>query len=283
MVLTLAIVSSLSLGLADYLAGVTLRRDGRQDAALTYTTVGFAVGLAVVVAALPIARVDVFSANDVAWSIAAGVAFGISLPLIMIGMARGPIAVVAPVLGLTSLAVPAIAGPLLGDQLSQPEVAGLLIAFPAAAMVATASHASKDALPLPKALTVAVTAGAFLGAAAVFFGRTSTESGIGPGVVAQLTGLLLLISFGAFARRLFRPSRAALRIGALVGFLSGLAVVLSVLAYQRGPVAIVAAVIGLAPGPTVVFAWWLMGEKINRIQLGGFALGVAAVVLFAVG
>jgi drug/metabolite transporter (DMT)-like permease len=283
MVLALAIVSSLALGLADYLAGVTLRRDGRQETALTYSILGFAIGLVVVVAAIPAAPIDSFSGHDVGWSIVAGVAFGVSVPLIMVGMARGPIAVVAPVLGLTSMAVPAIAGPLLGDQLSGFEVAGLLIAFPAAAMVATAPHSSDNAFPIGRALLVAISAGAFLGAAAVFFSRTGTESGIGPGVVAQLTGLLLLVGVGLSAGRLLRPRRDAVKVGALVGLLSGLAVSLSVLAYQRGPVAIVAAVIGLAPGPTVVFAWWLMNEKINRVQLAGFALGAAAVVLFAVG
>jgi drug/metabolite transporter (DMT)-like permease len=283
MVLALAIASSLSLGLADYLAGVTLRRDGRQEAVLTYTTVGFAVGLLVVVAAIPAAPIESFSACDIGWSIAAGAAFGVSVPLIMVGMARGPIAVVAPVLGLTSLAVPAIAGPLLGDQLSGLEVAGLLIAFPAAAMVATAPHSSDNAFPIGTALLVALAAGAFLGGAAVFFGRTSTESGIGPGVVAQMTGLVLLIGVSLSTGRLLRPKRDAVGVGAVVGLLSGLAVFLSVLAYQRGPVAIVAAVIGLAPGPTVVFAWWLMNEKINRVQLAGFVLGAAAVLLFAVG
>jgi drug/metabolite transporter (DMT)-like permease len=283
MVLALAIASSLSLGLADYLAGVTMRRDGRRDAALTYTTVGFAVGLLVVVAAIPAAPIESFSARDIGWSIAAGAAFGVSLPLIMVGMARGPIAVVAPVLGLTSLALPAIAGPLLGDRLSDLEVAGLLIAFPAAAMVATAPQTAEDAFPIAKALSIAIAAGLFLGAAAIFFGRTDTASGIGPGVVAQLTGFLLLVAVGLGTKRLFRPKRDALPIGAVVGVLSGLAVFLSVLAYQRGPVAIVAAVIGLAPGPTVMFAWWLMNERISRLQVAGFALGVAAVILFALG
>lgn len=283
MVLGLAIAASLSLGVADYLAGVALRRDGRTNAALTYTAVAFGAGLLLVVLAIPFASIERFSAADVGWSVAAGTAFGLSLPLLMVGMARGPIAVVAPVLGLTSLAVPAVAGPLLGDSLSNLELLGLLITFPAAAMIALNPHPTENALTTGGAVVVAVTAGGLLGSAAVFFGRTSTDSGIGPGAVAQLTGLLLLLGLGSISGRIVRPRRGATEAAVFVGLLSGFSVVLSVLAYQRGPVAIVAAVIGLAPGPTVALAWILMKERITMVQFGGFAFGVAAVVLFAVG
>ncbi len=283
MVLTLAITSAVSLGVADYLAGVTLRRDGRTDAALSYTTIASMLGSVFVLAALPLAPPEAFGRADLGWAIAAGIAFGVALPLLMVGMARGPIALVAPVFGLVSLAVPAIVGPLLGDELSQAEFFGLLLAFPAAGLVAITPHRTEDAMPVGQALLLASAVGALLGAAAVFFGRTATDSGIGPAVVAQITATALLFGTGIVSGRLLRPRRQGLGPAAGVGTLSALAVLLSVLAYQRGPVAIVAAVIGLAPGPAVLLAWLLISERINRLQLLGFAFGVAAVVLFAVG
>lgn len=217
------------------------------------------------------------------WAMAAGVGFGIALPLLMIGMARGPMAIVAPVIGLTSLSVPAIVGPLLGDELSGLEVAGLLLAFPAAALVALSPHRSENAFPVEQALAIAAASGCLLGASAVFYGQTSTESGIGPGVVSQVTSLVLLLVIGLATRRLIRPTRKALPLAAWVGILSGVATLTSVVAYQRGPVAVVAAIIGLAPGPAVVLAWLVAHEKIGRVQLIGFAFGIAAVILFAIG
>ena len=68
-----------------------------------------------------------------------------------------------------------------------------------------------------------------------------------------------------------------------MGTLTAFAVFMSVLAYQRGPVAIVAAVIGLAPGPTVLLARMVADERIRALQMFGFGLGVVAVVLFALG
>lgn len=283
MVLALAVAASLSLGAADYLAGATLRRDGRDSAALTYTTAMLAVGLVVVVAAMPAVPFAAFSRADLLWSIGAGAAFGVAFPLLMYGMARGPIAVVAPVLGLTSLVVPAIVGPLLGDRLSTPEVIGLIITLPAAVLIGFDPHDSEDAMPLALAVSVAMAAGALLGASAIFFGRTSTDSGIVPGIVAQLTGFALLAGIAGAAGRFVRPTRTALRTVAAAGGLSGLAVVLTVVAYQRGPVAVVAAVIGLAPGLTVVLAWRLIGERINRLQIVGLLLGASAIFAFALG
>ena len=283
MVLWFAISSALSLGVADYLAGATLRRDGRTDSTLIYTTVGALFGAVIVLLALPLAPPDAFTSEDLLWSMAAGVSVGLALPLLMIGMARGPMSVVAPVLGLVSLAVPAIAGPLLGDQLSGFEIAGLLVAFPAAGLVSLSDHTGNNAAPIPQAIAIAAAAGVLFGSTAVFFGQTNTASGIAPGVISQMTAAALLLCATVLMRKVMRPRKDALLAAIGVGVLTALAVFLSVLAYQRGPVAIVAAVIGLAPGPTVLMAWLLAHEKVAWIQLMGLGFGAAAVILFAAG
>jgi drug/metabolite transporter (DMT)-like permease len=283
MVLVLAIGSALSLGVADYAAGETLRRDGRTGSALTYTSLASLVGVVVVLSAVPIARPEVFTSGDVLWAVGAGSSVGVALPLLMVGMARGPMAVFAPVLGLTSLAVPAVAGPILGDPLSPLELVGLVVAFPAAGLMAAHSNRNHNAPAPVRALGLALLTGALLGCAAVSFGQTHPASGIGPAVVAQLTSTTLLFCVVIGGRRLIRPVTAAVVPMVSVGVLSAVAVLLSVVAFQRGPVAIVAAVIGLAPGITVILAWFLAHEMINRIQLIGFGLGVGAVILFAVG
>ena len=273
----------MSLGVADFVAGATVRRDSRPNAAMVYTAIAAGTGAIVALLTLPIARPEVFATADVFWAMGAGVSIGIALPLLMVGMGRGPMAIVAPVIGLTSLAVPAIVGPLLGDVLSGLEVAGLLLAFPATALVAMSPHRSDHALPVPRALAIAALSGSLLGTSAVFYGRTATESGIGPGVVSQVTATLLLLGIGLVSRRLIRPTRSALPLAVWVGVLSGFATLTSVLAYQRGPVSIVAAIIGLAPGPAVVLAWLVANERIGRLQIIGFAVGVLAVILFAIG
>lgn len=283
MALTLAVGCALLVGVADFLAGVTLRRDGRHSAALAYTAAGSTVGVVIVVAALPLARPEHLAGADVAWAMAAGGCLGVALPLLMLGMARGPIAIVAPVIGLMSLAVPAAAGPLLGDRLSSFDVGGLILALPAAALVATPVDGPRGGPDVLPAVALATLVGGLLGAAAVFFGQTNEASGIGPAVVAQVTATALLLAVGALSGRLVRLRRAAVGPAVAVGALSVLAAASSVLAFQRGPVAVVAAVIGMAPGITVGLAWLVSHERIGRLQAVGFTLGAVAVVLFALG
>lgn len=283
MALSLAVACALLVGVADYLAGVTLRRDGRHAAALAYTAMGSAVGVVILAAALPLARPEHLAGADVAWAIGAGACFGIALPLLMLGMARGPIAIVAPVIGLMSLAVPAVVGPLLGDNLTGFDIVGLILALPAAAMVASPPDGRRGGPDVLPAVALATLVGGLLGAAAICFGQTSEASGIGPAVVAQVTATVLLLVVGALSGRLMRLRGPAVRPAVAVGVLSVLAAASSVLAFQRGPVAVVAAVIGMAPAVTVGLAWLVTHERIGPLQGIGFTLGATAVVLFALG
>ena len=231
MVLLLAITSSISLGVADYLSGVTLRNDGRAESALTYTALATALGAAIALLALPVLTPDAFTARDGWWAAAAGGCLGVALPLLMVGMSRGPIAIVAPVLGLVSLAVPATLGPLLGDELSGLEVVGLLLAFPAAALVAlTPAQGGGNRLPVSRALGIAILSGGFLGGAAICYGQTSAASGIGPGVVSQATAAALLVVIARLWGRWLRPTLRGMKPAAGFGALSGVGTVLSVLA-----------------------------------------------------
>jgi drug/metabolite transporter (DMT)-like permease len=283
LVLSLAIASALALGITDFLAGATLRRDGRQQTALVYSLIASVLGAVLVVAALPLAFPEEFTANDLMWSIIAGIAIGVALPILMVGMARGPAGVVAPVLGLVTLAIPAVAGPLLGDQLSGWEIVGIAMAFPAAVLVSLSKHETDTTAPVRQAIAMGAAAGAGFGTAAVCFGQTSTAAGIAPGVVAQATTALILFAATLGMRRMVKPQREASKLAGAVGVLTAVAMFLSVLAYQRGPVAVVAAILGLAPGVTVLLAWLLTREKFSALQGMGFALGILAVVFFAVG
>lgn len=283
MTLALAATCALLLGAVDYLSGVTLRRDGRHEAALSYTALGSLVGLVLVLASWPLARPEHVARADVLWAVAAGVSIGMALPLLMVAMARGPMAIVAPVIGLVSLAVPAVAGPILGDVLTGWDVVGLLLALPAAGLVATLPESDATEGAASAAVALSLLAGTLLGSAAIFFGRTGQESGIGPAVVAQMTATLLLLVSVVVTGRMVRLRRSGVVPAVAMGVLNVLAVLSSVLAFQRGPVSVVAAIIGMGPGVTVVLAWLVAHERIGRRQMMGFALGSVAVVLFAVG
>jgi uncharacterized membrane protein len=67
----------------------------------------------------------------------------------------------------------------------------------------------------------------------------------------------------------------------LVGCLSVTATLLYFLATHTGLLTIVAVLASLYPGITVLLAWFLLGERITRVQRVGLALCAIAVTAIA--
>ena len=59
------------------------------------------------------------------------------------------------------------------------------------------------------------------------------------------------------------------------------AVISIVIAFQRGNVAVVAAMLGFAPVTTMTLAWRVYNESVRRWQWVGAAMAAAAIILFA--
>ncbi|NDH87355.1 MAG: hypothetical protein EBY61_01660 [Actinobacteria bacterium] len=60
------------------------------------------------------------------------------------------------------------------------------------------------------------------------------------------------------------------------------AIIASTIAFQRGNVAVVAAILGFAPAATIAIAWRFDGEQVRRWQWLGVGLAIATISLFAV-
>ena len=77
--------------------------------------------------------------------------------------------------------------------------------------------------------------------------------------------------------------RAPWRLALGAGVLDVGATTLLLVAVRTGQIALVAPVASLAPGFTVVNAWWYLHEKASRIQLAGLVLALLGLALIAVG
>ena len=76
-------------------------------------------------------------------------------------------------------------------------------------------------------------------------------------------------------------SRDVRRFGLLVGLIDIGAVISIVIAFQRGNVAVVAAMLGFAPVTTMALAWRVYNESVRRWQWVGAAMAAAAIILFS--
>ena len=76
------------------------------------------VGLVVAVGYILVFPAEAFTREDLLWSVGAGVFSSGARPLLYMAMERGPIVVAAPTIGVVSLVVPAVVGPLTGASLA---------------------------------------------------------------------------------------------------------------------------------------------------------------------
>jgi len=77
-------------------------------------------------------------------------------------------------------------------------------------------------------------------------------------------------------------SKVGIASGTLTGFFAGIANIAVFMALRTGKASLVFPVTSLYPAVTVLLAVIILRERMNRIQLGGVALAVIAIVILSV-
>lgn len=272
------------LGVGDFFAGLGGRRSEHAGAAMSIAWVASVVGAAVAGVFVLVVQPAAFGRSDLLWSLAATVFVSLARPLLYLGMERGPIVVFAPVLSIVSLVVPAVIGPLTGQELAGLELAGVLIAFPAVLLIVGGGELSLGALVHSRsALVLGAVTGALIGGASLCFARIDPDAGAMPAFISQL-GAMVMIPVITRPIQPMAPLDPVVRNhGALIGAIDIVAIIASVIAFQKGNVAVVAAIMGFAPAITIALAWRVFHERVRGWQWVGSAAAAVAVLLFAVG
>ena len=270
------------LGVGDFFGGVGGRRINHPGAVVSIAWVASCVGAVVAGAFVLVFPPAGFGRTDFYWTLVALVFAGTVRPLLYFSMERGPMAVVAPTFSLVSLVVPAVVGPLTGDALSGPELTGVVIAIPAVLLIASDGKLpTSKALWSGEALALGCLVGGLLGCLSLTFAQISPDAGAMPAFLTQLGSVALIPLLAKPFRMMAAISREVSRFGVLVGLIDIGAVISMVIAFQRGNVAVIAAMLGFAPVTTMILAWRVYNEAVRRWQWAGAALGAAAIILFS--
>lgn len=279
----LALMSSLSWGVADFMGGLASRRVG----SLRVLTVSYPAGGVLITAAALIVIPGQLSVASLWIGVAAGAVGAIAMGLLYAALSRGQMGIVSPITAVLSGAVPVVVGLLLGESLSTIAVIGMVVAAAAVVLVSRESGPHRKT-PL-SAIALAVGSGMAIGAYLSVLGTAADDSGIwvatiGRWVSSVLVAVALLISLrravgASGAPRAAFPWGMALAAGAL----DAMANAIFQLAAQRGLLAIVAVIGSLYPAATVVLARYLLHEHLSRLQLTGVALALFAAGALALG
>jgi drug/metabolite transporter (DMT)-like permease len=242
--------------------------------------VGFAGSL--LLAALTTATV---AGHDLVLGVAAGVCSVFGLALLYRALARHAAGVVAPIAAVVGAIVPVTWGLLRGERPSVITLVGVVLAISAGALIGRETGATQGGWAGGAAL--AAVAGFALGASLVFFAETGTESGMWPVFASRAAAAVLVWTVAVILVVRDRPPRLptgrTVGVAAAAGALDVAGTALLLLAVRRGLIVVVAPIAALAPGFTVLWAWALLRERLQRVQRVGIVIALVGLVLVSIG
>lgn len=268
------VLGAISFGAGDFLGALAARRAG----ALIVVAGAHGVGLIALLVGAAIVRPPLPGADAIAIGLAAGVAGVVGLAALYRGMTLGSMGLVTSLAGAGSLAVPLLAGALLGASVTPLQLIGVGAAAGAAA---AASGASTDELGRRSLLLAA--------AAAVGFGAWYVLVDIAARAGDPLWALVFsrlgssVIAAAVTLARGFNRATVPVRIVVAAGLFDVGGNVFYVVARDVMPIGLAAALVGVYPVITMLLARFVLGEHLPRLGQLGVGLALLGIVLISVG
>ena len=283
MAIVLGLLTAILFGAGDFFGGLSTKR----VSVVAVIALAHVIGLiGSTIAAVFIA--DEFLTDDFVIGAIAGIAGGIGLALLYRGLARGPMAVVAPLTAITSAAVPAIWGVAQGESFSTLAWVGIAVAGIAIVLTSLPDDRISGASLTSQVIIEALAAGAFFGVLFILFDETSSTTAPWPVVGSRLATASLLMVWLLLARRgelqaVRNSATKTLPLIALTGLFDTGSNILFLIATQIGDLTIVAVLSSLYPASTVILARLVLAEAMTRLQLAGLVAALTATALIALG
>ena len=287
----LGLLTALTYGAADFFAAIA----SRKVRVVVVTAVASLSGLIVLLLLLPFLG-GTFSEQAIFWGLMGGFSSVVALLALYASLALGPISIISPLGALVSAIVPAAIGvALLGESFSilgWVAIALALVAVVLVGFVPPSSNSGKEVLmPKPRAIVLAIIAGAGIGIAVTSLARSPADSGIAPIIVMRTTAALLLGSIVLIG--LLRGQKAAAEGNtqalttkvwltvAGAGVLDAGANIFFTLASRSGTLTVVGVLTALYPLGTILLARLVLKEHVANTQKVGIAISLTASLLLA--
>jgi uncharacterized membrane protein len=285
MVILLGLAAAVLYGSGDFLGGTATRRAH----VLAVLAVANTAAVIVTLAAAALSP-DSASLAGLAWGISAGLTGGLGLIIFYVGLATGPMSVVAPVSGLVSTVLPVAAALAEGERPGASVYAGALLCLVAVVLASSAGDTS--AVPGPgrpgrgRAIAYGIASGALFGLFFLLI-RNAGQSGafwpVAAGRIGELA--IVLIAAAVLGRGLLPRGTSALPLlaaAAGAGVIDVVANICYVAATRTGMFGLAVVLASLYPGVTVLLARVVLGERLRWVQRAGLALAAIGILLVAV-
>ena len=291
MVIFLGLAAAVLYGSGDFLGGMATRKLPVLPVLLLADAAGLIVALVVAVMSP-----GTIALAGLAWGISAGLIGGVGLIIFYIGLATGPMSVVAPVAGLVSTVLPVGAALVGGERPGVGVYAGAVLCLVAIVMTSSAGDggggggsagaAAGAARPgRGRAIAYGAVAGAAFGLFFLLI-RNAGESGeFWPVAAGRIGELAVVLIAAAVLRRSLSPGGADVRLllaAAGAGVIDVVANICYVAATRTGAFGLAVVLASLYPGFTVLLARVVLGERLRWVQRAGLALAAIGILLVTV-
>lgn len=266
------ILSALSYGSTDFVAGTAARRTNATAVAAIVQSVGAVLALIAIIALSP----DFPPLQDVALAVLAGLTTAVAASVLYRALAAGPIATVASISGVGAVAIPVLVSLGIGASTSSVQLLGIACAISAVAVMQSERFATQG-----RGLRLGLYAAVALGATTVLLGFAAENGPLWVLATSRIVAALILwcycLGTSSGRGRLLTPPIA------VAGFLDGTATLMLLLAMANAGMAAGAALSGLYPVVTVVLASLFGREAISTRGALGVVLALLGVIGIAVG
>jgi drug/metabolite transporter (DMT)-like permease len=289
MVVMLGLAAAVLYGTGDFLGGLATRKAQVLAVLMLAET-------ASVIVALPAAAMSPGPARlaGLAWGIGAGLVGGLGLIIFYIGLAAGPMSVVAPVSGLVSTVLPVAVALAEGERPGCGVYAGALLCLVAIVLAssATGSNAadgtSAAAPPGPpgpsRAIGYGIASGTSFGLFFLLIRNAGQSGELWPVAAGRIGELAVVLIAAAVLRRGLLPRGAGgglLLAAAGAGAIDVVANICYVAATRTGMFGLAVVLASLYPGITVLLARVVLGERLRWLQRAGLGLAAIGILLVA--
>jgi drug/metabolite transporter (DMT)-like permease len=277
----LALASSLSWGLSDFLGGFQSRRQHVLAVLLVSQGLAYVVLVVAVLAGAPTEH----DGAATAWAAGVGLLGVVALASFYRALAIGTMSIVAPI-SATGVSIPVLVGLVSGERPGTLQVAGIVLACAGVVLAAREAPSEDAAERRSSRVSIALALVAAVGFGSFFAGIAEAEETADVAWVllaARTANIVLLAALALIVRPRIPTAPAALGAIACVGLFDLLANLLFVLAAGRGLLSVVGVLGSLYPAVTVVLARFVLHERLSRVQNAGVLVTLAGVVALAAG
>lgn len=272
----LALISSLTWGLADFLGGLASRR----------TRIVRVLPISYLSGAIVVTFFSIFlipgnlNGDSYLYGFFAAF-FGVpAIALLYVALSRGPMGIVSPITALMAGFVPVITGLLRGDQVSSIGYFGMALAAVSVILVSQEQKSDTRQRITLSTLLICVASGTLIGSYLTVLGLAPSNQGIWTSTIARWFGFIFVGMFFLIRLKSISQDEQSQPFPWMLAIVAGIfdasANGIYQIATQKGVLAIVAVLASLYPAATALLARYILHERLRMIQNIGVVLALAA-------